>query len=124
MKRYKIEQGTFDAPLEIVTNCTEKEFYKYLESLNAEINWRDNLTDEGLHMCFAGTLKNGIRRFIWVLRGKNEKVVLLHEICHYAVRVIYEKNLHLSEDNSENLAYLVEYTYREALKVFPKSKKR
>lgn len=114
MKHFYFEDKVLDSGVEIFINCSEEELQNYLRKKldDKELNIKDGDRPDGLS--FTLERDKVLKRIIWVKHfdwSVESQATLAHELIHFTLSVLKDKQIPISIDNTEIIAYYFEYFY-------------
>ena len=124
MKIYKFYNMTFEASLNVVVNCSWKEFVKATDKVMGE-PWEDagdERSSEGFYIMLTSKDKKKVRQFVWIEKFDwtvYDMAKMVHELCHWVVSTFNDRGIPVTYENQETMAYTMQWA---VLQVFTKLK--
>jgi hypothetical protein len=124
MKIYKFYNMTFEASLNVVVNCSWKEFVKATEKVMGE-PWDDagdEMEAEGFYTMLVSKDRKKKRQFVWIEEFNwtvYDIAKMVHELCHWMMSTFNDKGIPVAYENQETMAYTMQWA---VVQVFTKLK--
>lgn len=117
MKVKKFYEPMFHARLILVYDCKARDASEYLEKNNIKTDLVKCSGATGAYTYKIGKDFRQQRYWMFVMKNKNERSTLIHEICHLVFMALKDCGIEIDDRNDETYAYYFEW-WHEKIKPF------